>query len=300
MPIKAQLGNSKKKTVIFCFARGCAVLMHSFPDIPASGVPNVLICGESASGKSALVMRNLTGKFLGEHRPTTCCLSQQLMFFTNVGFLNMKAWDTPGGKEGLAQLGAVTEEVDGAIVCYDSERCNVLEWKAALRSHFGNDIPIVFARTKADVPFKHDWNGWNTKMVDLVRFQDERNLRVRVAMTSASLCFLRCGVCRDIRQVLAKEVWNSRFANDWHAADQKADERCNHGCVSTRSKYHVDYPFLLLARLILLRDDLQFVYDVPLRPPLPEIEMTPEFMEQIQFELDQAQLLPLSDGDFDL
>lgn len=94
-----------------------------------------------------------------------------------------------------------------------------------------------------------------------------------------------CGNKVDVRdrQVKAKQITFHRKKN------------LQYYDLSAKSNYNFEKPFLWLARKLCNEPNLQFVEEIALAPP--EVHIDPSQLQQIEMELQQAQNVPLPDGD---
>jgi len=94
-----------------------------------------------------------------------------------------------------------------------------------------------------------------------------------------------CGNKVDVRdrQVKAKQITFHRKKN------------LQYYDLSAKSNYNFEKPFLWLARKLCNEPNLQFVEEIALAPP--EVHIDQSQLQQIEMELQQAQNVPLPEGD---
>jgi len=124
----------------------------------------ILVAGESAVGKTTLIQRYLSNKFLVGTKSTI-----GIDFFTKKisgtdeiipelnenEFLHIQLWDASGEEKFREVLPLYSAGTQGVLLCFDSTRPETLqklyEWDEVLNSLIPDPIPKILIQTKCDL-----------------------------------------------------------------------------------------------------------------------------------------------------
>jgi small GTP-binding protein len=129
----------------------------------------ILVAGESAVGKTTLIQRYLSNKFLAGTKSTI-----GIDFFTkkisgseniiselnNDEFLHIQLWDASGEEKFREVLPLYSAGTQGVLLCFDTTRPGTLEklheWDEVLTTLIPDSIPKILIQTKCDLQSKVD------------------------------------------------------------------------------------------------------------------------------------------------
>jgi small GTP-binding protein len=138
----------------------------------------ILVAGESAVGKTTLIQRYLSNKFLVGTKSTI-----GIDFFTKKiagtdeiipelnenEFLHIQLWDASGEEKFREVLPLYSAGTQGVLLCFDSTRPETLqklfEWDEVLNSLIPDPIPKILIQTKCDLKSKID----QVQITDFIR-----------------------------------------------------------------------------------------------------------------------------------
>ena len=114
----------------------------------------VVIVGDGEVGKSALVAKLKSNRFVKQYKATMGADVHPISFDTSIGEITLKIWDTAG----QAKLGGLKQgyyvKSDGAILMYDlgsrSSYKNLHSWNTGITNECG-DIPRIICGNKCDI-----------------------------------------------------------------------------------------------------------------------------------------------------
>lgn len=143
----------------------------------------ILVAGESAVGKTTLIQRYLSNKFLMGTKSTI-----GIDFFTKKisgtddiipelnkdEFLHIQLWDASGEEKFREVLPLYSAGTQGVLLCFDTTRPNTLEklyeWDEVLESLISDSIPKILIQTKCDLESK-------VNIKDIDEFIKKRNFK---------------------------------------------------------------------------------------------------------------------------
>lgn len=121
-----------------------------------SWIFKVIIAGQGGVGKTALVERYVSGKFVEDHKITIGSNFMMKNVVLDTGeAVNMQLWDFAGEERFRFILGDYCRGASGAFICYDITDYNTFkaipEWLKIIRENAGM-IPIILLGNKYDLP----------------------------------------------------------------------------------------------------------------------------------------------------
>ena len=122
----------------------------------------ILVSGESAVGKTTLIQRYLSDKFIIGTKSTIGVDFFLKRLKGNYSFLKpneelvLQLWDMSGESRFRELLPLYSSGTQGVLLCYDTSRPETLlalnEWVQVLNTLLPKDVPRVLIRMKADLP----------------------------------------------------------------------------------------------------------------------------------------------------
>jgi small GTP-binding protein len=110
----------------------------------------VILIGDRKVGKTSLISRYKTSKFLTDYVPTDGADIISLAFHTNKGIYNMDIWDCSGGLDDLYYT-----NVDGCIIMFDindQKSYNNCSYYIKTVQQINEKVPIILCGNKTDLP----------------------------------------------------------------------------------------------------------------------------------------------------
>lgn len=121
-----------------------------------SYVFKVVVAGAGGVGKTALVTRYCTGRFVEDHKMTIgAAFSMKAVTLDTSETVKMQLWDFAGEERFRFILPDYVKGASGALICYDitdyDTFAQIPEWLRIIRKN-GGMIPIILVGTKYDLP----------------------------------------------------------------------------------------------------------------------------------------------------
>jgi small GTP-binding protein len=121
-----------------------------------SWIFKVIIAGQGGVGKTALVERYVSGKFLEDHKITIGANFMMKNVVLDTGeSVNMQLWDFAGEERFRFILPDYCKGASGAFICYDITDYETFrslpDWLKIIRENSGM-VPIVLLGNKYDLP----------------------------------------------------------------------------------------------------------------------------------------------------
>jgi GTP-binding nuclear protein Ran len=117
----------------------------------------IVLLGDGGCGKTAFLIRHITGEFEKRYLATLGCEVNPLPFYTNQGEITFNVWDTAGQEKFAGLRDGYYLGSDGAIVFFDlTSRVsfyNVESWITKFRGMCPN-AKIILVGNKCDVKYR--------------------------------------------------------------------------------------------------------------------------------------------------
>ena len=242
----------------------------------------VVLVGPLRTGKTTFLHRCLTGDLL---------LDPQL--HPHKQDLPLPFWTTCGRIRAVVDEKHTFSAFDCGIIMVDGSSrgagaASVRPWKRRLSELRGGVCPpfILLLGAKSDLGCAFDLSSG----ADMIRFQDSRDVKTRRAALFVAAHFPL--PFRDLRRVVAKIVWQTRFESVWNPASPDV-ANVQWLFVSSKNSHNLDEAFEIVAQQALFHPDLQIVEYISVLP----VEITPEMRILWEEELHRAAHGPLPDDD---